>query len=354
MSDQRKKNREAALKAWVTIRKNRREKAAKGVEKLDKWKTVKALPKIQHPEEILQEISQEWEGNGVVKLFKKTPNDIACGPFWEIRWAFGCPLNCSYCYLRGTMRGNMKQSYVKYEEIERCLNEAFMKIELPQIFNSGELCDSLMNPILMDKITNIFNNQNKHKIFLLSKFGLEKIGFLLDNHKNQTICAWSINADAVAKKWETNAAKPLERIKAASLVWEEGYDTRVRIDPIFPINGWKEHYSKLIDDIFSSFLPNRIILGTPRGLWKTINYAQKANVDMSWAEYFEDDSSWGKKLSFKNRKEIYSFIYNKLDSLNYPIHKISICKETTEMWESLGLESKKRICNCYGTNAYKA
>jgi len=353
MSDQRRKYREAALKAWVTIRNKQREKATRGVDKLEKYINSISMQKIVHPEEVvIQDDAPQWAGNGVVKLFQKTPDDIACGPFWEIRWAYGCPLNCSYCYLRGTMRGNMKQSYVKYEEIERCLNEAFSKIKTPQIFNSGELCDSLMNPILMDKITDVFHKQNRHKILLLSKFGIDKIGFLLENKKKQVICAWSINADIVAKKWEPNAAKISERIKAASLVWTEGYDTRVRIDPIFPIDNWKEHYSKLIDDIFSAFLPNRIILGTPRGLWKTINYAEKANVDMSWTQYFGDDTSWGKKLSFENRKNIYSFIYKKLDSLNFPQHKISICKETNDMWGALGLEHSIKACNCYGPNAF--
>lgn len=352
MSEQRKKYREAALKAWVTIRKNRREQAAKGVEKLDNWISADSMKKIKHPEEIRTSSINDWMGNGVIKLFNKTPNDIACGPFWEIRWAYGCPLNCSYCYLRGTMRGNMKQSYVKFEEIKRCVNEAFEKIINPQIFNSGELCDSLMNPPLMDKITDLFDTQNKHKIFLLSKFGIDKIGFLLENKKNQTICAWSINADVVAEKWEPNAAKPSERIEAASLVWEEGYDTRIRIDPIFPVKNWREHYGILLDDIFSAFLPNRIILGTPRGLWKTIKYADKAGVDMSWIEYFKEDSGWGKKISFNLRKEIYTFFYKKLESLNYPLHKISMCKETVDMWNEIGLNYTNKICNCYAKDAY--
>jgi len=343
---------EAALKAWRTIRRKKRKKAAESAEKLDNWIDVDSIDKIQHPEIIEHEQVEEWEGNGVVKLFSKTPEDIACGPFWEIRWAYGCPLDCSYCYLRGTMRGKMKPSYVRIEEVKRCVTEAFKNLQSPQIFNSGELCDSLMNPLIMAEIVDLFETQNKHKIYLLSKFGVKNIGFLLEKKRKQTICAWSINAEPVARIWEKSAAKPKDRIRAASLVWEEGYDTRIRFDPVFPIKNWKTHYSKIIDNVFSELLPNRIILGTPRGLWKTIHYAKLAGTDMEWSNYFAEDSGWGKKLDFNQRKEIYSFFYEKLESLDYPIYKTSMCKETIEMWNDLGYRDKPKMCNCYGPDAF--
>lgn len=352
MSNEKQKHRQAALKAWETIRRKHREQRTKGVEKLTRWISIDNIGKISHPEILKPKDAEGWQGNGIVKLFNKTPEDIACGPFWELRWAYGCPLNCSYCYLRGTMRGRMKPSYVRIEETIRCVKEAFEHIQEPQIFNSGELCDSLMNPPLMAEIVDLFETQNKHKIYLLSKFGTSNIGFLLERFRKQTICGWSINSDIVARKWESVAAKPSDRIEAASLVWEEGYDTRIRIDPIFPVLGWREHYRKLLDQIFSKLLPDRIILGTPRGLWKTINYAKKASVDLSWTKYFKENTGWGKKLSFEIRKEIYKFFFENLESLGYPLHKVSICKETVNMLKELKFNFNLGVCNCYGKNAF--
>jgi len=351
MLEKRRRHREAAIKAWATIRERKKEERIKGADKLTKYITPEIIGSIKHPEVTSEEHENVWTGNGVIKLFSKTPDDIACGPFWEIRWAYGCPLNCSYCYLRGTMRGRTKPSYVRIEEIKRCVTEAFQHIKRPQIFNSGELSDSLMNPVLMADIVDLFEEQDKHKIYLLSKFGIKNIGFLLEKPRQQVICGWSINSKDVAKKWEIGAAIPSDRIEAAGLVWEAGYDTRIRIDPIFPIKNWMSHYEQLLDNIFSALLPNRIILGTPRGLWKTINYAKKAGVDMSWTQYFSENTGWGKKLSFELRKEIYSFFYDKLKSYNYPINKISICKETQKMWEELGLKYSSKKCNCYGDDA---
>lgn len=352
--EKKEKRREAAYKAWATIRKEKKERATIKTQKITEFIEPSVIQKIKHPETYrFQQVQKlAWKGNRIVLPFHKTPSDIACGVFWELRWAYGCPLDCNYCYLRGTMRGRMKPQYVKTVHVLEALEEAFVKIHSPTIFNAGELSDALMNPKMMIPIVDKFEEQNKHKIYLLTKFGMRNIQFLLDKQRKQVICCWSINAPTVAKLWEKAAPSPYDRIKAATLVKNAGYDTRIRIDPIFPVAGWKEDYRRLIDELLSHFIPNRIILGTPRGLWKTIEYAKKANVDMSWTQYFREDTSWGKKLAFEQRKEIYQFFFDELDSAKYPLSKVSICKETVEMWRALGLHYTPGMCNCYGKSAF--
>lgn len=342
------RQRKAAFKAWKTMKRDRWIRGSESIEKIEKFLTLPQVSKLQHPElEPTSEAKTKY-AKGIVSLFHKTPTDIACGKFWELRWAYGCPLDCNYCYLRGTMRGNMKPSPLKSEHVLKALDEAFSNIQIPSIFNTGELSDSLMFPSLMEKIVDKFEEQDKHKVALLSKMGRKNINFLLKKFRRQTICAWSINATIVAKRWEHTAAPPKERIDCAKAVSEIGYDTRIRLDPIFPIFDWKEHYEEIIEYLLSNLTPNRIILGTPRGLWKTIKYANEAKIDMSWANYFNEDSSWGKKLAFRQRKEIYEFFMDKLTSLGFPKSHISMCKETTEMWDAMGLEFVPLRCNCYG------
>lgn len=350
------RQRKAALKAWKSIRNKQKVMATAGSLKIDKYLTLEQVGEIHHPELVHDKgKSQEPEilsyAKGIVSLFHKTPPDIACGRFWEVRWAYGCPLDCNYCYLRGTMRGNMKPRPLKVEHVLTAIDEAFEKISEPSIFNSGELSDSLMYPSLMEKIVDKFEQQKKHKIALLSKMGTRNIDFLTKKLRMQTICAWSLNATEVAKRWEKAAAPPEDRIYAAKLVSEVGYDTRIRIDPIFPIANWELHYEDVLYRLFSEFTPKKIILGTPRGLWKTIKYAKQAGIDMSWAEFFREDSSWGKKLTFIQRKDIYQFFFDKLASLGYPASSISMCKETTTMWEAMGLHYVPLTCNCYGRNS---
>ena len=346
-----RRQRNAAYKAWETMRRRKWESRGQFSENIKNYMTLQQIDKVKHPE-LNSGKTPEKFANGIVSLFHKTPSDIACGKFWELRWAYGCPLDCNYCYLRGTMRGNMKPSPLKSEHVLSAIDEAFSNIKTPSIFNTGELSDSLMYPTLMEKIVDRFEEQSVHKVALLSKMGKRYIDFLLKKLRKQTICTWSVNAVSVAERWEKSAADPRERIDAASLVNSVGYDTRIRFDPIFPIFEWKKHYEQIIDYLFSKFESQRIILGTPRGLWKTIKYAKDAKIDMSWANYFNEDSSWGKKLEFNQRKQIYQFMFNELKMHGFAESKITICKETTQMLTELNVPFKNLSCNCYGSGAY--
>jgi len=353
------KRRRAALKAWQTIRRRKRQIEGKRITRLDEiFCAPNQITAVKHPFDTgLVQVARPnvlsirtSYGKGIVCQFSKTPPNIACGRFWELRWAFGCPLDCAYCYLRGTSRGNMRPRYIKMEYVLEALDEAFKGIEEPSIFNSGELSDSWMNPKIMIQIVDKFETQCRHRLLTLTKFGSKSpmVSLLLEKPRKQTITAFSINAPEVARKYEKAAPPPEERIEAARLLSEAGYDTRLRIDPIFPVNDWKNHYGDLLYSIFSRLEPNRVILGTPRGLWKTIVFAKKAGLDMSWTGYFsEEQTGWGKKLPFKVRKEIYEFMYDQLSSLGLSRDKISMCKEEVSMWREMDLNYTPLTCNCY-------
>ena len=45
----------------------------------------------------------------IVKRFDKTPlptksTSVICPHFLELKWAYGCPFDCAWCYLKGTFR----------------------------------------------------------------------------------------------------------------------------------------------------------------------------------------------------------------------------------------------------------
>jgi spore photoproduct lyase len=348
--DDKSKRRKAALKAWKTIRSGKHGIAAETSKRLDEFITVKKISSIKHPES--QQPTVRKYGGGLICQFEKTPPNIVCGNFWELRWAFGCPLNCAYCYLRGTTRGNMKPRPVRLEYVLSALDEVFSDPNFndgrPALFNSGELCDSLMFPSVMAKIADKFDEQDKHKLVTLTKFGVDNARFLVEKPRKNVICAWSINATEVAKRWESLAPLPEERIKAARMVSEAGYEVRIRVDPIFPIKDWKRCYEEIVYELLENVTPKRIILGTPRGLWKTIHYAKKAGVDTTWVKYFDSvETGWGKKLPFPLRKEIYEFMYDKLAALGYDKNSVSVCKETVELLDALGVKYTPLKCQCY-------
>jgi len=288
----------------------------------------------------------------IIKRFDKTPypekpTDVVCPHFLELKWAYGCPFDCSWCYLKGTFRFRPEGIKPAFKPIEKVKlhTEAFIdQVDTPEILNTGEIADSLMkegkNSPFSKFIIPMFEKQKKHKVLFVTKS--TSIKNLLDvSSKKQVIMSFSLNAETVATKWERRAPSVNRRLEAARKLEEAGYEVRIRIDPIVPIENWQEHYLRLLDEIFSSFKPTRITLGSLRGLQSTIN----GTKDRSWVHFLKESSNWGKKIDFTTRLKIYKIMLEYLrNNLRYT--DVALCKETVAMWKKLGMDWHKIRCNC--------
>jgi len=292
-------------------------------------------------------------GDGsIIKRFDKTPlpvrsENVVCPHFLELKWAYGCPFDCAWCYLKGTFRflpTGTKPVVKNYDKVESHLRRFLSELTTPEILNTGEIADSLMSegssrPFSKFVIL-ILESQSRHKVLFVTKSN--NIRYLLEiNPHNQVIMSFSFNADEVARRWERGAPPVARRIEAAKELTKAGYEVRIRIDPIVPVPDWESHYVGLIDRIFDSFVPSRITLGSLRGLQSTIN----GSTDKSWLEYLKESSNWGKKVDFKTRYEIYASMIKKLKDV-YQYEGIALCKETVAMWAKLGMDYRKIKCNC--------
>lgn len=281
---------------------------------------------------------------GLIRRFDKTPEkEIVCPHFWELNWAYGCRFKCSYCYLQGTFRGDKRPWSRPLNQIFEALDQFFQDWNDPQILNSGELTDSLVYPEKIIRIADYFEERRKHKLLLLTKSS--NVKSLIDKPRKFTILSFSLNPDEVWRRWEHRTPPPKDRIKAGKAAFDVGYEIRIRIDPIFPIDDWHEHYSNLIFELLDNFEPERITLGTPRGLAKTLEFSK----DNSWTEFFKkggEKTGWGWKLNPLLREEIYLYLIQQLTELGFNKDKIALCKETEKMWHQLGLEANHCRCNC--------
>ena len=320
---------------------------------------LKTYKRFDGSEEII--INEVGDGS-IIKLFDKTPypisnDDVVCPHFMELKWANGCNFDCAWCYLNGTFRFRPigKNPYKKdIDKIEKHLRGYFsyendLGVQLPQLsyptlFNSGELADSLIfegNGFALSKfIIPLFLKQDLHKLLILTKSTNIK-GILASNSQNCVIVSFSINAEEVAKRWEKKSPLPVQRIEAAGKLFNLGYKTRIRLDPIVPITDWEHEYKLIIDKIFENLVPERITMGSLRGLQSTINFSK----DTSWTEYLDGKSNWGRKVSFDKRYEIFNSLIKYLED-EYDFFEIGLCKETVGMWEKLGMDYKEIKCNC--------
>jgi len=272
---------------------------------------IKAHPKIYYKEYhsftgAEKRLVERVNDGSIITRFDKTPqpknsSDVVCPHFLELKWAYGCPFDCSWCYLKGTFRfrPNGKEPVIKdYGKIELHTKAFLEEVKTPEILNTGEIADSLMhensNKPFSKFIIPIFETQKLHKVLFLTKSSNVKNLLEIEPH-NQAIISFSLNAIPVAKRWE-KAPPILKRIEAAKKVYQVGYEVRVRIDPMVPIDDWKEYYLQLVDLIFENLAPERITLGSLRGLQSTINGCS----DKSWVKYLKESSNWGKRLIFRH------------------------------------------------------
>lgn len=296
-------------------------------------------------------VQQVGDGS-IIKRFDKTPlpikqTDVICPHFLELKWAYGCPFDCAWCYLKGTFRfrpEKTKPVIKDYEKIELHTRRFLSEVTIPEILNTGEIADSLMwegsSEPFSKFIIPMFEEQNRHKVLFVTKS--DNIKNLLGiNPHNQAIISFSLNADEVAKRWENRAPSVARRIEAAEKLSKAGYEVRIRIDPMIPIPDWEKYYANLVEQIFSRFIPTRITLGSLRGLQSTINGA----TDKSWQEYLTERSNWGKKIEFNTRYRIYAAILSQLKE-SYDYKEVALCKETMAMWTKLGIDYREIKCNC--------
>lgn len=296
-------------------------------------------------------VSKVSDGS-IITRFDKTPiprrkTEVVCPHFLELKWAYGCPFDCAWCYLRGTFRfipGGIPPPVVKpYDNTQRHVERFLEEVEEPEILNTGEIGDSLMNESaevpFSEFIIPLFGKQARHKILFVTKSHDVRNLLEIEPH-DQAIISFSLNAIPVAERWE-RAPGVLKRIEAARKVSNAGYEVRLRIDPMVPIENWEEHYLRLLEIIFENFTPERITLGSLRGLPSTIGQSK----DKSWVEYLKESSSWGKRIDFGIRNDMYSTLIQELHT-TYNFHTVALCKETIQVWDALKMDYREIRCNC--------
>jgi len=301
-------------------------------------------------------VPNEWingQGSNIVSLFYKTGENIVCPHFWELKAWVGCPFNCIYCYLQGTFRGaerkkpRMKNRELVVKYLERFLAWATNN-GLKILLNAGELADSLAVPAYVEEFLNIalplLNKYTQHKILFLSKGGkhhvkiLEKIS---EDLRHRFIISFSINPQEIVEKFEKGTASTMDRIEAARYAHELGFEVRIRIDPMIPIEGWVLYYEECIRNLLDRVKPTRITLGTLRALKKTERYSQ----DKSWLKFVSEPSPWGKRIEKNLRIRMYELAIDYLNEYGFKGH-IALCKETPDVWNEL---SKKGLIENPGT-----
>ncbi len=304
-------------------------------------------------------------GNDVVDAFTIPDNRLMCPHFERFKFASnGCFYKCDWCYLKLTFRSQRPfiTVRVQYDKIKAQIEKRLNLTAAPVMFNSGELADSLSMEHLtgaMREFVPWFGQKEKGYLFLLTKSA--NVDSILDlDHNGHTIIAWSMNNEAVSRKFEIGAPGFEQRLEAAYKVQQKGYPLRIRLDPIVPFDGWEEAYGDTVKRIFERISPERITLGTLRfeeGFYRIRNSIFTTGPELPammdrMAPMFPAKTFEGSKrpkvgkYSFNEAERIAIFNFIITEIRKYSDADIALCKESAFVWNQLDLDLSQCRCVC--------
>jgi len=279
-------------------------------------------------------IKEKWD---FLKRCPCTKLHLPCG-YWILNLGFGCPFDCSYCFLQQytnfpgiILPANIEKFFEKFDRFSK-------KIKRPIRIGTGEFCDSLaLDPITEYSKLLIPYFSKKNVLFELKTKSTNINNILSINPSKNIIISWSLNPQSIIKTEEKGTPSLKERLLAAKKIQKAGFSLAFHFDPIIYTKDWKKYYKKVIDTLYTCINPSFawISLGTLRGNrgLKTVSEARFPKSSIFYGELLLAED---KKLRYPEflRKEIYQTMvkYIKEYDNKTPLY---LCMENKNTWSSL-------------------
>lgn len=265
------------------------------------------------------------------------PKGIVCSHFPVLSWANGCAYTCAYCYLFLTLRMQKRITvWTNYYKMEAQIKAWMKKAPKGAYLNAGELADSLglleYSLFMLETVLPTIEGTD-FGLYTLTKSN----GSILKNFKpmNNVVVGFSVNANKVARAYETDAPLPWERLNGAEELKELGWRIRIRLDPMLPINGWKDHYWDIIQRI-NELEPEKVTIGSLRFNPLLPRFCPPSDI---WDYASEREAGNKLRVDEKTTAEMYQFA---LDNLKHGT--VALCKESPALWKKLRMGRLDCVC----------
>ncbi|ONI78337.1 radical SAM protein [Kribbella sp. ALI-6-A] len=188
---------------------------------------------------------------------------IAPSADWRLDLARGCPAHCQYCYLAGSLGGPpITRVYADLDDILAGM-DAYVgqgTVTSADAARAGEgttfEASCYTDPLGIEPMTGSLAAAIAYvgthsfagpvQLRATTKFGA--VDALLDlPHNGRTRIRASVNADAVAGRFEGGTDPMPVRLAGLGALARSGYPVGLTIAPIMPVDGWVEQYSALLD-----------------------------------------------------------------------------------------------------------
>jgi len=282
--------------------------------------------------------------SGFVKICPCTKGYKRCG-YWILNLGFGCPVDCSYCYLQAYSNAPGLILPANIEDYYGHISRFDGKIRKRTRIGTGEFTDSLAldgYTGYASRLIPFFRSTRNLVLELKTKTGRID-GVLREEPHENVVISWSMNTPDAAAKYEKGGAGVAERIDAAVRVCRRGYKVGFHFDPMVYYDGWEDDYKAVVEEMFSFDEIRRntawISLGTLRytpGLKQTAEQRFAENLMFYQGEFFMDIDG---KLRYprKLRINMYNKMIGWIRSFNASCW-IYLCMEPEELWRKTDLK----------------
>ncbi len=315
------------------------------------------------------EVFRAERKSNFIKPWPRTEDDSTyCPAHWaDLRIGRGaCGLRCRACFLVITHRTMCDPSrHVLYENVEEYAEKVRRWLKNPDRRNLGlgiDCSDSLLYEgvtgharRLIPMFASASTNPHGCKLVLLTKS--TNVGYLEGLSTDNVLLTFSLNPESIADLWEgkfddgTRVTPPVgDRLEASLRGEKMGFEVRWRVDPIFPVEGWKETYRRFFRSAArEGHRPTRITLGTYREMQPSLStFAEKWGLPPLEVELPELQKHGDHyHLDEDRRRRIYSFLRQTIErSWRGTGHQptVALCKEPHSIRKAVGLDHEH--CNC--------
>jgi len=274
-----------------------------------------------------------------------TKEYICCG-YQILNFATNCNIECSYCILQTYLNNPVITVYANLDEMFRQLEDVLD--QNPGSFyriGTGEFTDSLAFDHLLGFTSLVVPYfAGKKNAVLELKTKTDNIANLLDlEDTGNTVVAWSLNAEEIARKEELLAPSIDDRIDAAYKCQEAGYMLGFHFDPLIYYLGWEDGYQRILERLFAKIDPLRIswismgCLRFPPGL-KSMIQKRFPKSKIVYEEFVSGLD--GKQRYFQPiRIEMYSRMLEWMRGYNSNL-LVYLCMESREVWKKVFKDDK--------------
>lgn len=194
---------------------------------------------------------------GIRKTHKYTSNQKV-SDFLVPYTSSGCSAMCLYCYLVCNYnKCSYLRLFVNREQMLEKIIKTARNADKELTFEIGSNSDLILENTITNNLEwTIENFAKKERGFLTFPTKFHMIDPILNsNHRGRIITRMSVNPQTIITKVEFGTSSLDNRIIAINKLGEAGYSIGLLIAPIVLMEGWKELYANLIDQLEEKLLP---------------------------------------------------------------------------------------------------